>query len=309
MEEGILQLRRREKDYLLRYDKAYVDMVRAELKGIHDLVDGSAIAAGEKARLASLLGDYARDFLALVEQNDQIDRLLGEMEQAAASIFPLVEENVRNADEMTAAVTERINRSVQAKAALLLWISIGAALIGLILALVVTRRITRSLLAMSNFLDQLAYEEPTERIATTPGARDELDAMAESVNRMADHKANLIAWWKRSMEEMQAARDELAARRSAPEADQTPAEAQTALVEAQRAKAELLLSGCLQMKQSANEILELSAGKASPRRTRQTGEQISSAAKALLSQLEVLLAQVERDRQASGRSSDAAEAP
>jgi methyl-accepting chemotaxis protein len=72
---------------------------------------------------------------------------------------------------------------------------------------------------MAGFLDQLAQEDPTDRIPTVPGARDELNAMAESVNKIADHKANMIAWWKRSVDEIEVERDILASRlaASAPE--------------------------------------------------------------------------------------------
>jgi len=37
------------------------------------------------------------------------------------------------------------------------------------------------------------------RTPTVSGGRDEVNAMAQSVNIMADHKARLVEWWKSSM--------------------------------------------------------------------------------------------------------------
>ena len=212
LEEGVLQLRRREKDYLLRHDKKYVDMAKAELQHIRGLIEGSAVTEPEKARLRRLTEDYEADFVALVAQNDRIDGLLLEMKQAAGRIFPLVAENLTNVNRVTESVTREINESTRSKARFLLWISLGAAVGGLLIAVLITRRLTRPVREMAGFLDQLAQEDPTERIPTVPGARDELNAMAESVNKMADHKANMIAWWKRSVDQIEAERDMLAAK-------------------------------------------------------------------------------------------------
>jgi methyl-accepting chemotaxis protein len=212
LEAGVLQLRRREKDYLLRHDKQYVDMALAELAAIRSLIQQSAVTEQAKAPLLQLTQAYEADFLALVEQNDRIDGLLQEMQQAAAQISPLVAENVNNANRVTETVTREINQSTRAKASWLLWISVAAALAGLLTAIVITRRLTRPVVRMAGFLDQLAQEDPTDRIPTVPGARDELNAMAESVNKIADHKANMIAWWKRSVDEIEVERDILASR-------------------------------------------------------------------------------------------------
>ena len=67
----------------------------------------------------------------------------------------------------------------------------------------ITLRITRPVLRMAGLLDRLAWEDPVERIPTVAGARDEINAMAESLNEMADHKAKMLAWWKRSVEAME----------------------------------------------------------------------------------------------------------
>ncbi len=201
MESNILQLRRREKDYLLRLDKQYVDMALREWQGIADRVDGSDISPEDKARLTALLAQYRRDFLALVEQNALIDRLSTEMREAADRIVPIVERRAEAADRLEAEMTAKIDASSQASERYMLWIVLAATALGVLFAVAITRQITRPLWRMMGLLGRLADEDPTERIETRPGSRDEVELMAESVNAIADHKAGLIRWWKNAMKE------------------------------------------------------------------------------------------------------------
>ena len=201
METNILQLRRREKDYLLRDDKQYVEMALREWQGITDQVEGSDISQEDKSRLTALLNQYRRDFLALVEQNDRIDQLSKEMRAAADAIVPTVNSEVEAADRLEAEITAKIESSSQSNARNMLWIVLTATALGVLFAVGITLQITRPLRRMMDLLGRVADEDPTERIATRPGSRDEVDLMAESVNAIADHKAGLIRWWKASMEE------------------------------------------------------------------------------------------------------------
>ncbi|RRS33513.1 MAG: hypothetical protein OI74_07780 [Gammaproteobacteria bacterium (ex Lamellibrachia satsuma)] len=201
---NILQLRRREKDYLLRHDKKYVDMALQELDRIHTRVEPSAISTEQKTHFLTLLKNYRRDFTALVEQNGHIDRMTGEMQRAVSEITLLVKENVATANQVMTRMEKEINLSSDQKERFLLWSVAVATLLGIIFAISITLRIVRPLRSMAGMLDQLAYEETTERLPFYPGARDEVNAMAGSVNTMADNKSRFIAWWKSSMREADA---------------------------------------------------------------------------------------------------------
>ena len=206
LESSILQLRRREKDYLLRGDKKYVDMALQELEHIDSQVDASVISAKEKMHFKMLLGNYRNDFLALIEQNDLIGRLMDDMQEAVAKIALLVKENVDSANRTMAEMAASINAASMENARLMLWIVALASFLGVFFAITITLRIVRPLRRMAGLLDQLAYEESTQRMPFVSGGRDEVNAMAESVNTMADHKAHFIAWWKTSMQEADACR-------------------------------------------------------------------------------------------------------
>lgn len=205
MERNILQLRRREKDYLLRHDKRYVEMALVEWQRVADQVRESGIDARKKRQLQGLLDDYRRDFLALVAQHDRIDRLLAAMDPAAAEVISLVQGTVEAANLDKRSQMQRIRKTTEHEARIRLWAVLGAALLGLVLAVAIARHISRRVVRMAALLDLLAREQPSEREPVTPGGRNELSLMAESVNAMADHKAHLLDWWKRSMAESDAA--------------------------------------------------------------------------------------------------------
>lgn len=201
---NILQLRRREKDYLLRHDKKYVDMVQQELERIHVLVEPSTISTEQKTLFLTLLKNYQRDFLALVEQNDQIDRITIEMNQTVDKTTQLLSQHVATANQIMEQMEHEIGISSAKKEAFMLWSVAFATIMGILFAISITQHIVRPLRSMVGMLDQLAYEEPDERIPFHPNARDEINAMAGSVNTMADNKARFIYWWKSSMRESDA---------------------------------------------------------------------------------------------------------
>ena len=142
-----------------------------------------------------MLDQYRRDFLALVEQNDRIDRLSKEMRAAVDAIAPTVRSDVEAADRLEAEITAKIEDSTRSNARYMLWIVVAATALGVLFAVAITRQITRPLRRMMALLGRVADEDPTDRIATRPGSRDEVELMAQSVNAIADHKHGLIRWW------------------------------------------------------------------------------------------------------------------
>ena len=112
---------RNEKDYLLRHDKKYVNMAVQELNRITLLVESSSVSSEKKALLLSLLKNYRRDFLALVDQNNHIDRMTVEMQKAVSEITELVRENVATANQVMESMEREIRISSDEKERFMLW--------------------------------------------------------------------------------------------------------------------------------------------------------------------------------------------
>jgi signal transduction histidine kinase len=189
----ILQLRRREKDYLLRGDVKYVQWALREIETIRKKISASVIASTNKNGLIKLTETYQTDFLALVEQNRRIEAISKEMRTVLAQIIPLVDQNVIYANKMMAQVVERTRTASMTNSRLMLWIVLTASFMGIILAWIITMRITRPLHRIGSSLGQLSHGDPAQRVPFF-GGRNEVDAMAGAVNTLADHQERTTAW-------------------------------------------------------------------------------------------------------------------
>ncbi|MCM8596323.1 hypothetical protein [Accumulibacter sp.] len=207
LETGVLQLRRREKDFLLRGDESYPPMVVELARELRARISESAIPAADKAVLLGLLRDYQRSFLVLVSQHARIRELSEEMDSAAARVAPLIQRNVDEANRTMASRVATIGESSRAAVRVDLIVLFCAIAAGLTVATLITIGIVRPVRQMAGLLDDLAYGSPAGRVDTVADGRDEINAMGQSLNALIDHRANFLGWWKASMGELAAARD------------------------------------------------------------------------------------------------------
>lgn len=207
LETNIYKLRRHEKDFLLRGDEAYATMLVEMARMIRSQIAASPLSETDKTLLASLLLDYQQGFLLLVAQRASIVTLTREVDAAARQIAPLITANVDQANQMMAARVEAIADSSRASVHLGLIAMYGALALALIFVITLTSRIVHKVRQMAGLLDDLAYGAPTARVPAVPGGRDEINAMAESLNALLEHRANFLDCWKTSMNEMIAQRE------------------------------------------------------------------------------------------------------
>jgi methyl-accepting chemotaxis protein len=204
LETSVLELRRREKDFLLRGGEAYPRMVVEIARKIHAQIAASPLSAADKSLLDGLLRDYEQGFRNLVSQHNSIVQLTREMDAAAEQVAPLIKENIDQANQLMAARIAEI--AADSRASIRLDLIVLACAIGLaiVFATAITVRIVRPVRQMAGLLDDLAFGTPTTRVKVFAGGRDEINAMAESVNALIDHRATFLDWWKSSMDELSA---------------------------------------------------------------------------------------------------------
>ncbi len=207
LETAILEIRRREKDYLLRGDPTYIRQVQDIAALIRGQIGTAPIAAEDQSQLSALLANYERDFLALVAQNDLIAGLTLGMDQAARDMEPLARQNLARADQAMVEESARLVVATQQQGRINLLVVLGAVVLGILFTFFLTRRIVRPVREMAGLLNRLTHESPNERIATLPRSRDELNAMAQSLNTLADHRTRFVQWWKAAMREATALRN------------------------------------------------------------------------------------------------------
>lgn len=207
LEVSVLQLRRREKDFLLRGDAAYPPMVAEIARTIRAQIAAATLPDADKAAFVGLLRDYQRSFLVLASQRANLVTLTHEMDAAAAQVAPLIQANVDHANQRMATRLSEITESAQSSVRLGLLVLCGAIALAILFAVAINTRIVRSVRQMAGLLDDLAYGRPTARMPAVAGGRDEINAMAQSLNALLDHRANFLDWWKASTHELSAWRE------------------------------------------------------------------------------------------------------
>lgn len=204
LDRNILQLRRHEKDYLLRGESKYVESALQMILIIQNQVKGSQIDSQTKSLINKLLNNYQSDFLALVEQNKKIINLVADMEIAASNINQLVKNNVTTSNQTMVDMTQQINSSTSEQVTIMSWIVFIAVVLGIYFAVTITRNIAKPLVKMANILEDLTHTELIQPVPFQKDGRDEVNAMAGSLNILAENRKHFIDWWKNSMNETEA---------------------------------------------------------------------------------------------------------
>jgi len=197
MAQNILMLRRHEKDYLQRGDRAYVAKVRLTIQDILDNISSSKIPPLEKESLGGQLRGYEKDFFALVEQNDRIAELSAKMRHAVHQIEPLVVSNVQAAVKSMGEAAKTTRKLSTRNSVIALSMSGLAVYLGIIFSLFIAQRITRPVATLVGLAELVTGHGPDakkkrqgDEIATLAGA---MGRMAGSHQQMLSHTEEYVA--------------------------------------------------------------------------------------------------------------------
>jgi methyl-accepting chemotaxis protein len=204
LERDILQLRRREKDYLLRGNEQYVQMVLTQISAIEERIQNSSVSAEERKRFTTLLHRYRKDFLALIEQNQLIAELTTQMEETASQVTSLVNSNVAAANQAMADLIGQINLRVHERTVWMMWVIALAIGFGILFTIKITSLIVRPMREMTAVLEKLTHTELITPIRHFEGGRDEVNHMAGFINTLVDQRNRFIRWWRNSMNQEEA---------------------------------------------------------------------------------------------------------
>lgn len=187
----LLQMRRHEKDYMLRGAAKYIDQVHKVAAELGRQLQTAELAAGQKQELEDLLRTYETGFDKLVANEQEIDTRLADMADLANQILGLAEANDLAAGRHAEEVSTQISASA-ANSVLLVWIvSILSALVAFVFAFFFARSISRPIgrgvalaeeIAKGDFSTRLNLKRADEigQLSTS------LDLMADSLARQAD---------------------------------------------------------------------------------------------------------------------------
>ncbi|MBF0613944.1 MAG: methyl-accepting chemotaxis protein [Magnetococcales bacterium] len=179
-----LELRKDEKDYLLRSEDKYVANVHARLKEMERLIADSAIPDSDKKSLTEAMQAYDKAFAAMVTKDQEIDAATEKMRAATHAIEPLIADLVKEASTDMEKTADETYATAQRNARLALVVSICILGIGGFLAWLIGRAISRPIKALQQMTDRFGHGDLT--VTTSIRQQDEIGQMAMSLTATVD---------------------------------------------------------------------------------------------------------------------------
>jgi len=204
---GMLQLRRNEKDFMLRLDDKYVTRLQNNTQVLKDKIQASSQPSAVKADLVNLLSAYQDDFLNLVNAQrklgyDPTQGMLGEMNTAVDDMQKRTAAILADSKKY---VAESI-ASVKQMAYVVLIIIIGGTVF---LSTYISRGIINTVTEMRDLMKKVSSTNDLTLSAELKG-NDELTEMAKVFNEMLATFRHLIVECNQSVETVNVATQSLA---------------------------------------------------------------------------------------------------
>jgi putative methionine-R-sulfoxide reductase with GAF domain len=179
----MLQIRRREKDYLLRGDQLYVDNVHdliAELKS--QVATSDVLTSAERQEIVTLADEYLVKFDALVEKDKEVAAET-EVFSAAATRIQTTTDRLEGVGEDLAVLDVQTAQANSTQTFIISIITvIGVLIASIILAVILSREITRPVVQLTNTATEIATGKFDVLAEISSG--DEIGTLAKTFNTM-----------------------------------------------------------------------------------------------------------------------------
>lgn len=179
-----LSIRRREKDFLLRAPEVNNQPTMAALAQFKKDVAVATMSAERKAQLTKLADTYQAQFGKYAELDDQVEEGTRHYRRAVQTIEPQLEKLLISAQAESDIARDAIQRGARQTETEVEAVGLIALILGILVAWMVARRITRSISQTMTFAERIAAGDLSTR--TTHTGHDEFSVLGRSLNHMAD---------------------------------------------------------------------------------------------------------------------------
>jgi methyl-accepting chemotaxis protein len=199
-----LQIRRREKDYLLRGDLKYQDQTHAAIRDLRAAFRSAGVAPDHQARVDGALDAYKEAFDALVAEDRRIADLTAAMRAAVHRIEPAVaalhDGALAEAEEKRRATVE----SALSYGRLAAVVGIAAILLGIVFAVVIGLAVTRPVREILAVAGAAARGELDREIKLR--RKDEMGQVADAFREVQETVRRFLAEVNRAVENVREGR-------------------------------------------------------------------------------------------------------
>jgi methyl-accepting chemotaxis protein len=186
---NMLQLRRNEKDFMLRMDEKYLTRWQGNADTFADNINESALDSSIKSQIITLLSVYQSDFENLVNAQKEMGL------DSSSGIQGTMRSTVHQVDDLTAKLIVKTQKNIEEHIFYVDTISYSVSIIILLIALVFGVMVSRSILSgitqLKDTMNRVAETQDLSLVVNT-SSNDEIGEMATVFNNMLGSFRDLI---------------------------------------------------------------------------------------------------------------------
>ncbi|MFT5296390.1 MAG: methyl-accepting chemotaxis protein [Colwellia sp.] len=203
---NMLQLRRNEKDFMLRMDEKYLTRWQGNAATFVDNINDSSLDSSLKSQVITLLAVYQSDFETLVSAQKEMGL------DSNSGIQGTMRSTVHQVDDLTAKLVVKTKKTIEDHIFYVDTISYSVSIVILVIALVFGVVVSRSILSgitqLKDTMNQVAETQNLSLVVNT-SSNDEIGEMATVFNNMLGNFRDLITSVNHSVNTVNEATDSL----------------------------------------------------------------------------------------------------
>lgn len=190
LRNGYYQLNSAVKDYLILPGRKAVQEVNAKRNSFQEMLAASMLPASVNTQTRSQMEEFSKWFTEVANTDEIIVSRISAYEAAAQKAEPVITSFLNTSTANETRATQQMERSTGFVQQLVLGVSAAAILLGLFIAIRLSRSLTVQVGHIVNLLEEIGVGNFTAR--TKVVSKDELGSMAATLNSMLDNITVLI---------------------------------------------------------------------------------------------------------------------
>lgn len=188
---SLLQMRRHEKNYMMRRDRQWADLVTKEQAIFVDLVAGTGIPDEVKASITSEIGSYAKAFQAFVEATGRVETKMDDLQTEQLVLQPLLDSLVEQKESLITAGLAQVAGERAKITVFFVGALVAAGTVVAAVLLLLARRMRRSLWKLGDTVQKVAQGDfaARSRLATS----DELGELGDAFDHLLDERLSTLS--------------------------------------------------------------------------------------------------------------------
>lgn len=203
----LLEIRRNEKDYLLRLDPEYIEKTIATLDALKKQAADAGIPELDIKDINGLIESYRNKFKQVAAVDSEIAGEIDAMRAAVHQIEPAVEAIYNESRKAMNDKADGVNKKSASNALIALYIGLGAILIGVAVTVALAVSITRAIRKVVEFAGRIGGGDLSGRLGIDQ--KDEIGQLAGALDNMADKLEGQKAEIEENLNNLQAVLSEV----------------------------------------------------------------------------------------------------